>query len=100
MIGILSPLPGHGTLPNALHHSAGRGMRPNMQMRAAEGPRARRGKADARARPCWGVAGAYRSKQRSNLRLGRSVGAKVGLGPAKIDAIFSLEYYFQTQTAA
>ena len=46
----------------------------NVQMRAAQGPRARGGMADARARPCWGVAGAYRSKQRSNLRLGRSVG--------------------------
>ena len=73
MVGILSLLPG-GTLPNALHYSAGRGMRPNVQMRAAQGPRARGGMADARARPCWGVAGAYRSKQRSSLRLGRSVG--------------------------
>ena len=57
MIGILSLLPG-GTLPNALHYSAGRGMRPNVQMRAAEGSRARRSMANAGAQPCWGVAGA------------------------------------------
>ena len=59
MIGILRHLPG-GTWPNTLHHDVGLGMRPNVQMRAAEGPRARRGMVDARARPCWGVAGVYR----------------------------------------
>ena len=70
-IGILRPLPG-GTWPNTLHHNVGLGMQPNVQMRAAEGPRARKGKADARAWSCWGVAGAYRSKQRLDLRLCRS----------------------------
>ena len=54
MIGILRLLPG-GTWPNTLHHNVGLGMQPNVQMRAAEGPRARGGMADARARACAGV---------------------------------------------
>ena len=94
MIGILSLLPG-GTLPNALHYSAGRGMRPNVQMRAAQGPRARGGMADARARPRAGV-WQERTAQNSGriFALDGAWGAKVGLDPPKTDAIFSLKDFF------
>ena len=90
MIGILCLLPG-GTLPNALHHSAGRGMRPNVQMRAAQGPHGHAG--------VWRMCGRGRAgvwQERTAQNSGRAFaldgawGAKVGLDPPKTDAIFFL----------
>ena len=76
-----------------------RGSRPNVQMRAAEGPRARRDMADARGR---GRAGVWQERTAQNsgriFALDGAWGAKVGLGPPKTDAIFSLEEFFKTQS--
>ena len=87
MIGILSLLPG-GTLPNALHYSAGRGMRPNVQMRAAQGVWRMRGR---------GRAGVWQERTAQNsgraFALDGAWGAKVGLGPPKTDAIFILGFF-------